>query len=594
MTNYYAPIEDMSFVVEELGDIAGIARLPGFTEATQDILQAILEQSAQLTSEVVTPTNRIGDIKGTFVENKQVKVPEEFKDIYRHYLEGGWSGLSEHREYGGQGLPQIIGVTVEEMWQSANLAFTLCPFLSKGAGRVIALHADQAMKDTYLPRLVSGEWTATMDLTEPQAGSDLAYVTTRAVPEGDHYLISGQKIFITWGDHDMTDNILHLVLARLPDAPPGVKGISLFLVPKYLLDSKGGPGKLNDFYPVSVEHKLGIHGSPTCVMSFGDNGGAVGYLIGQPHQGLSYMFTLMNHARLTVGLQGVALSERAYQQALAYARERVQGSLPGTPGRVPIIKHADVRRMLMLIKAYTEAMRAMAYMATSSLDYSLACSDAGLRNYHHARLDLLTPIVKTWCTESARETTSLAIQIHGGMGFIEETGVAQYFRDSRIGPIYEGTTGIQARDFIGRKLIRDNFQSIHVLLKEMHGLDQELAAAGADLSFIRNALNKSLTGLERTITFVEKNHHKDTAFPGSVAVDLLMQAGTVTGTWLMARSALAAKRRLNADKGNRSFNETKITTARFFCEHITPLTLTYEYRILTGHETINALAEDQF
>ena len=594
MTNYYAPIEDMSFVVQELGDLEGVSRLPGFAEATTDILQAILEQSAELTSEVVAPTNRIGDLKGTYIDNKQVMIPDEFKVIYKHYLEGGWSGLSEHREFGGQGLPQIIGVTVEEMWQSGNLAFTLCPFLSKGAGRVIAMHADQKMKNTYLPKLVAGEWTATMDLTEPQAGSDLAAITTKAVPEGNHYLITGQKIFITWGDHNLTDNILHLVLARLPDAPPGVKGISLFLVPKFLLDENGGLGQRNDFYPVSVEHKLGIHGSPTCVMSYGDNGGAVGYLVGEPHHGLSYMFTLMNHARLTVGLQGVALSERAYQQALAYARERIQGSIPGIDGRVTIIKHADVRRMLMLIKAYTEAMRAMAYTATTSLDYSLSCPDPATRDYHHARLDLLTPVVKTWCSEMVRETTSLAVQIHGGMGFIEETGVAQYFRDCRISSIYEGTTGIQARDFIGRKLIRDDFRSINLLLKEMHSLKMELATAGGEFTIIHSTFDKCLAALANSLAFVRKNHTKDYAFAGTVAVDLLMQTGTVTGTWLMAKSALAARRRLDSNQGNRRFNEAKMTTARFFCEHISPLTFAYELKILAGHETVSAMSEDQF
>jgi alkylation response protein AidB-like acyl-CoA dehydrogenase len=582
----------MSFVVNELGDLEGIGRLPGYADATPDILESILEQSAELTSEVVAPTNRIGDVKGTYVENRQVFVPQEFKDIYRHYLDGGWSGLSEHKEFGGQGLPQIIGVTVEEMWQSANLAFTLCPFLSKGAGRVIALHADRQMIDTYLPKLVSGEWTATMDLTEPQAGSDLAAITTKAVPAGDHFLITGQKIFITWGDHDLTENILHLVLARLPDAPPGVKGISLFLVPKYLLDRDGNPGRRNDFYPVSVEHKLGIHGSPTCVMSFGDQGGAVGYLIGKPHQGLSYMFTLMNHARLTVGLQGVALSERAYQQALAYARERVQGSLPGAAGRVPIIKHADVRRMLMLIKSYTEAMRALAYTATASLDYSLSSPDAKTRQYHHARLDILTPIVKAWCTETARETTSLAVQIHGGMGFIEETGVAQYFRDSRIGTIYEGTTGIQARDFIGRKLIRDDFQSIRLFLNEMKSTRDDLS--GTDLASIRSTLTRCLESLDRSLEYVRANHARDYAFVGAVSVNLLLQTGTVAGTWIMARSASAARRRLEHNRGHRSFNDAKIKTARFFCEHVAPLTFAYEQKILAGHESVTALSEDQF
>ena len=594
MTNYYAPTEDMSFVIQELGDLEGISRMPGFEEATPDILEAILEQSAELTSELVAPTNRIGDIKGTYVENRQVYVPEEFKEVYNQYREGGWGGLSEHEEFGGQGLPQIVGIPVEEMWQSANLAFTLCPFLSKGAGRVIALHANQEMKNTYLPNLYSGEWTATMDLTEPQAGSDLAAITARAVPEGDHYLISGQKIFITWGDHDLVDNILHLVLARLPDAPPGVKGISLFLVPKFVLDENGNLGEKNDLYPVSVEHKLGIHGSPTCVMSFGDNGGAVGYLIGEPHKGLSYMFTLMNHARLTVGLQGVALSERAYQQALAYALERIQGNIPGIDGRVPIIKHADVRRMLMLIKAYTEAMRALAYTTTASLDYSLNCPDEELRNYHHARLDLLTPVVKAWCSETVRETTSLAIQIHGGMGFIEETGVSQYFRDCRISSIYEGTTGIQARDFIGRKLIRDDFKSIRIFLAEMNLLKNDLDNAGDEFSVIRSSLDRCLASLEKSLEFVQKNHTSDYAFAGAVSVDLLLQTGTVAGTWVMAKSALAAKARLDSDRGNRSFNETKIITARFFCEHISPMVFAYEQRILSGHGSVMQLTEDQF
>jgi len=594
MTNYYAPIEDMSFVVQELGELEGINRIPGYEDATADILEAILEQSAELTSEVVAPTNRIGDVKGTYVENKQVHVPEEFKQVYQHYLDGGWGGLSEHEDFGGQGLPQIIGVPVEEMWQSANLAFTLCPFLSKGAGRVIAFHADQKMKDIYLPKLFAGEWTATMDLTEPQAGSDLAAITTRAVPEGDHYLITGQKIFITWGDHDLTENILHLVLARLPDAPPGVKGISLFLVPKFILDENGQLGKRNDLYPVSVEHKLGIHGSPTCVMSFGDNGGAVGYLIGEANKGLSFMFTLMNHARLTVGLQGVALSERAYQQALAYARERIQGSIPGIDGRVPIIKHADVRRMLMLIKAYTEAMRALAYTTTTSLDYSLSSPDQDVRTYHHARLDLLTPVVKAWCSETVRETTSLAVQIHGGMGFVEETGVAQYFRDCRISSIYEGTTGIQARDFIGRKLIRDDFRSIKVFLDEINLLKNDLDSAGDEFSVIRSTLDRCLASLQKSIEFVKKNHMSDYAFTGAVSVDLLMQTGVVAGTWVMAKSALAARRRLNSNQGNRNFNESKILTARFFCEHISPMTFAYEQKIQAGHESIMQIDADLF
>ena len=594
MTNYYAPIEEMMFVLQELGNLDGICRIPGNEEVTTDIVEAILEQSAQLTSEIVAPTNRIGDLKGTYVENDQVVVPEEYREVYGHYMEGGWATLAEHEEFGGQGLPQIVGVPVEEMWQSANLAFTLCPFLSKGAGRVIALHGDQALKEIWMPKLVSGEWTATMDLTEPQAGSDLAALKTKAVPEGDHYLITGQKIFITWGDHELVDNIVHLVLARLPDAPPGVKGISLFLVPKFILDEKGELGKRNDFYAVSVEHKMGIHGCPTCVMSFGDNGGATGYLVGEPNKGLTAMFTLMNHARVTVGLQGVSLSERAYQQALAYAKERVQGNIPGQEERVTIIKHADVRRMLMLMKAYTEAMRALIYTATASLDYSLISPDEKDRKFHQARLDLLTPIAKAWCSEMVRETTSLAIQVHGGMGFVEETGVAQYFRDCRISSIYEGTTGIQARDFIGRKLIRDNFRSMKVLMEEMKSLLGEFDDAGNDLAPIRSALETSLARLENSLDFVINKVQMDYDFQGAISVDLLMLSGTVTATWLMGKSALAAQRRLDNKQGNQSFNETKIVTARFFCEHITPLSSSYEQRILAGHESIMALPEDRF
>lgn len=594
MSNYQAPIDDMLFAVQELGDLDGICNIPGYEDATGDIVEAILDQSAQLTSEIVAPSNRSGDIEGAKIKDNRVSVPDEFKEVYRHYLEGGWSGLSEPAEFGGQGLPQIVGVPVEEMWQSANLAFTLCPFLSKGAGRVIALHADEDMKNFYLPKLVSGEWTATMDLTEAQAGSDLAAITTRAVPEGDHYLISGQKIFITWGDHNLTDNIIHLVLARLPDAPPGTGGISLFVVPKFLPDENGNPGRQNDLYPVSIEHKLGIHGSPTCVMSFGDNGGATGYLVGEPHKGLSFMFTLMNHARLTVGLQGVALSESAYQQALAYAKERVQGSIPGVEGRVRIIQHADVRRMLMLMKAYTEAMRALAYTATSSLDYSLSSPDEEQRNYHHARLDLLTPIVKAWCSENVRETTSLAIQVHGGMGFVEETGVAQFFRDCRISSIYEGTTGIQARDFIGRKLFRDQFRSINLLMDEMKSLDGELAAKGDEFSLIRNTLGSCLSSLSRSLEFVRNNQDKGPDFAGAVSVNLLMQAGTVVATWLMAKSALAANRRLADNQGSGDFNRSKILTARFFCEHISPATFSCEQRIQSGEESVMALDEEQF
>ena len=460
MSDYKAPTTDIHFVLKHIAALDKLANFSRFEEATEELVEAVITEAARLSSEVVAPSNRPADIQGARIENNAVSAADGLSDIYQQLIEGGWTSLSFSPEWGGQGLPSVLATAIQEMLMSANLSFSLCPMLTQGAIEAIDTHATDSLKQTYLPNMVSGQWTGTMNLTESQAGTDLAAVRTKAEPEGDHYRITGQKIFITWGDHDMTDNVIHLVLARLPDAPPGVKGISLFLVPKFMVNADGSIGERNDVYATALEHKLGIHASPTCVMSFGNNDGAIGYLVGEPNNGLACMFTMMNHARLTVGLQGVAISERAYQHAVSYAQERIQGPTVSGPG--PIINHPDVRRMLMLMKALTEAQRALTYAAVSSMDVLHASEDKNEQQHHQARVDLLTPIVKGWCTEVAQEVASLGVQVHGGMGFIEETGAAQYFRDARILPIYEGTNGIQALDLIGRKFLRDRGSLCHL------------------------------------------------------------------------------------------------------------------------------------
>src|SRR5512135_1012042 len=460
MSTYHAPIADMQFVLNELAGLAQVATLPGFADATPDTVAAILEEASKFATEVLDPLNASGDREGAkLLPDGTVKTPAGFKDAYAQYTEYGWNGLAKPVEFGGQGLPQLVATAVEEMWHSSNMAFDLCPLLTQGAIEAIELCGTAEQKARYLPSMVAGTWTGTMNLTEPQAGSDLAAVRTRAVPQADgSYRIHGQKIFITFGEHDYTENIIHLVLARTPDAPEGVKGISLFIVPKVLVNADGSLGARNDVRCVSLEHKLGIHASPTAVLAYGDQGGAVGYLVGEENRGLEYMFVMMNLARFSVGMEGVGLSERAYQRAVAYARDRVQGRPVGaerTAKGIPIIEHPDIRRMLMTMRAYTEAMRAIGYVTAAAMDNARSAPDADLRGQHQAFADFMIPIVKGWCTETAQEVTSLGVQVHGGMGFIEETGAAQHYRDARIITIYEGTTGIQANDLIGRKTARD-------------------------------------------------------------------------------------------------------------------------------------------
>ena len=589
MTTYAAPTRDMRFVLNELAGLPNVNQLPGFEEATVETVDAVLEEAGKFAAEVLAPLNRPGDIDGAKFNDAEVMPPEGFKAAYRAFVESGWASLPFEPEFGGQGLPELVAAATNEIWQSANMGFALCPMLTEGCAVALGIHGSHDMKAIFLPKLVSGEWAGTMNLTEPQAGSDLAEIRTRAVPNGDTYLISGRKIFITWGDHDFTDNILHLVLARLPDAPPGIKGISLFLVPKYMVNADGSTGPRNDVGPVSIEHKLGIHSSPTCVMSYGDNGGAHGYLVGAEHDGIACMFTMMNHARLSVGIQGLSISERAYQQALAYAKEREQGRRPGQSGRARIIQHADVRRMLMLMKSGCEAMRAVAYVTATSLDYMNRSPDSG---NHSERFALLTPVVKAWCTELAQEITSLGVQVHGGMGYIEETGAAQHFRDARITSIYEGTSGIQAQDLVGRKVIRDDGKALRELSGEIRQTAAGLSDADINQAAIKRALDDATEKLAQATDWLLSNYRDDPDAPGSVAINYLMLMGYVCGGWQMARAAIVAAQKTASS--NDDFYRSKIVTARFYAEHYLPRTVGHFAAIRAGSGSIMALDEEQF
>ena len=591
MSEYHAPVRDMLFVISRLAGLDEINHLAAFEEATPDLVEAVLEEAAQLAGQVVAPVNTVGDREGARVEGGKVIVPEAFIGAYRQVAEDGWAGISQTPEFGGQGLPYCVGLAVEEMWQSASLAWSLCALLTQGAARAIHEHGNAALHDLLLEKMVSGEWTGTMNLTEPQAGSDLAAIRTAAAPDGDGYRITGQKIFITWGDHEMTDNVIHLILARLVDAPPGVKGLSLFAVPKRLIGADGSVGEENNVVPVSVEHKLGIHGSPTCVMSFEN---AYGYLVGEVNQGLACMFTMMNHARLSVGLEGVAISERAYQQALTYARERVQGQKKGREGNVAIIEHPDVRRMLMQMKATIEAMRSLAYVTGAHLDRAENEAEEQDRARHKARLELLVPVVKGWCTEMSQQLTSLGIQVHGGMGYVEETGAAQHYRDARITTIYEGTTGIQANDLIGRKILRDGGAALQLLIEDMQATVADLERHADQLGDIRSALQTAVDDMAAVAQWLAAHHADSPDTPGAVAVNVLLMTGTVAGGWQMARAAAAAADALAAGTDERDFMEAKIITARFYAEQSLPLSGSYRRAIEAGGDTIMQLGDEQF
>jgi len=597
MSTYAAPIRDMKFVIKELVGLDDIAALPGCEEITPDLVDAVLEEAGNFATGVLDPLNIPGDRIGAKLDKNVVTAAPGFKNAFRQFSDGGWTGLNCDPQYGGQGLPHIISAHTSEMWNSANMAFCLCPMLTAGVVAALMRHGSEQQKDMYLPNLVSGKWTGTMNLTEPQAGSDLSAVRTRAVPEGDHYRLHGTKIFITWGEHDMAENIIHMVLARTPDAPEGVKGISLFVVPKYMVGKDGAPGKRNDVNCVSIEHKLGIHGSPTCVMAYGEGEGAVGYLVGEENRGLEFMFTMMNFARLEVGIEGVAIAERAYQHALEYAKNRVQGREIGvkTGDRVSIIHHPDVRRMLMSMKAQTEAMRALATLASAHLDKALLHSDKSERAASQALFDLLTPVVKGWCTEQSIEIASLGVQVHGGMGFVEETGAAQYLRDARITTIYEGTTGIQANDLVGRKVAYEKGATIKVVIGLMRSFTGELGKVSHPaLAAIHKSLSEGIDALGESTDWLLKTYPSDIKAASAGAVPFLKLFGTVAGGWQMARAALIAKTRLDEKSEDFDFYRAKLGTARFYADHILPLAQTYKHEIVNGSSSVLALEEAQF
>jgi alkylation response protein AidB-like acyl-CoA dehydrogenase len=587
----------MRFVLEDLCAADEVAQLPGLEEMTRDVVAAVLEEAGKLAEEVLSPINKPGDQQGSRLINGVVHTPDSWKEAYATFIAGGWNGAVFDPEYGGMGLPWLVNAALQEMLQAANMSFALCPMLTQGAIEAIIFNASDDIKARFLAKMVSGEWTGTMDLTEPQAGSDLSAVRTRAEPCGDHYLISGQKIFITYGDHDLTENIVHLLLARTPDAPPGVKGISLFVVPKILVGEDGSLLGPNDMHCVSLEHKLGIHASPTAVLSYGEKGGAIGYLVGEENKGLAYMFVMMNVARLNVGIEGLGVSERAYQQARDYARERVQGQPIGAAGanRLPIIEHPDVRRMLMTMKAYVEAMRAVTYSAARSIDFAHRHADSSVRAHHQARVELLTPVVKGWCSELSIELTSLGVQVHGGMGYVEETGACQYLRDARITTIYEGTTGIQANDLVGRKILRDRGETLRKLLEEMRGLDAELALKQDPVcAAMRSALNTGLDAVAEVGDWLLSAAARDPRLPAAASVHVLRLIGTVIGGYHMARSALAAMAKLDAGEEDRAFLGGKIATARFYAEQIMPQVNALLPAIVNGSESVLLLHNEQF
>ena len=597
MSAYTAPLKDMRFVLKELAGLGAVAKLPGYEEAASETVDAILEEASKFATEVLDPLNYSGDQEGSNWKDGKVTTPKGFKEAYKQYTEAGWPAMPFEAAYGGQGLPKLVATAVEEMLTSANMSFSLCPLLTQGAIHALILCGSDALKQVYLEKMVAGRWTGTMNLTEPQAGSDLALVRTRAVPasseHGDHFLISGQKIFITYGDHDMAENIVHLVLARTPDAPEGVKGISLFVVPKYLPKADGTPGERNSAKCASIEHKLGIHASPTAVMVFED---AVGYLVGEVNKGLAYMFVMMNAARFSVGLEGVSIAERAFQRALAYAKDRLQGKDLVQGGKtVPIIRHPDVRRMLMLMKSQTEAARALAYVVAASMDFSLKTKNKEEAKRHQAFVDLMIPVVKGWSTETGIEVASLGVQVHGGMGFIEETGAAQHLRDARITTIYEGTTGIQASDLVGRKIAREGGVTVKGWLAVLKKFDQELSTSGnPDIQVLRSRLSAGAQAVSESVDFILATAGKDpnAAFAG--AVPFLKLMGIVAGGWQLGRAALISELKINKKEGDQSFYAAKISTARFFADHVLSQAPGLSATVAQGASSVMSLTDEQF
>ena len=599
--SYQAPIKDMLFVLNELAGLQQVSQLPGCEDATIDTVEAVLEENAKFCGEVVAPLNQPSDKEPSFWHDGQVTTSAGFKVAFQAFAESGWQGIQHPQEFGGQGLPKLVGTPCTEMLNAASISFALVALLTDGAIEALLTAGSDEQKALYLEPLISGKWTGTMNLTEPQAGSDLAAVRTRAVPQGDGtYKIFGTKIYITYGEHDMAENIIHLVLARTPDAPPGVKGISLFIVPKFLINEDGTPGARNDAHCVSIEHKLGIKASPTAVLQFGDNGGAIGTLVGEENRGLEYMFIMMNAARFGVGMQGIGLAERAYQQAVAFAKERVQSrDLAGSSGPVAIINHPDVRRMLMSMRAQTEAARALAYVGAGISDRAHYHADEETRKANLAVYEYLVPVIKGWSTEMSENVARDGVQVHGGMGFIEETGAAQHYRDAKILTIYEGTTAIQANDLVGRKTVRDGGAVAKSIIAQVRATEAALGEAqgadfAADFAAIRKQLAAGSAALEEVVDFVVANAKSDVkgVFAGSVLY--LKLAGIVLGGWQMARAALVAQQKLDAGEGDASFLRAKIGTARFFADHILSGAGGLRSAIVEGSAGVLALDIEQF
>lgn len=594
---YKAPLKDMLFDIKHLANIEQIAQIPGFEEAGFDTAQAVLEECAKFNEGVLAPLNRDGDINPSSFQSGEVTTTPGFKEAFRQYVEGGWQGLQHPADFGGQGLPKTIGAACGEMLNSANMSFALCPLLSDGAIEALLTAGSDELKAVYLEKLVSGQWTGTMNLTEPQAGSDLAMVRSRAEPQPDGtYKVFGTKIFITYGEHDMAENIVHLVLARVTGAPEGVKGISLFVVPKFMVGKDGTLGARNDVHCVSIEHKMGIKASPTAVLQYGDHGGAVGYIVGEENRGLEYMFIMMNSARYAVGMQGIAIAERAYQKAVAFSKDRVQsrpvdGSIKAS---VPIIHHPDVKRMLMTMRAYIEGCRAMASVAAAAYDATHHHPDAEVRKQNQAFYEFMVPLVKGYSTEMSLEVTSLGVQVHGGMGFIEETGAAQYYRDAKILTIYEGTTAIQANDLIGRKTSRDGGQTAKAIAGQIEKTESELLKQGsADALAVAKRLKAAREAFIDVVDFVAGNTKAspNAVFAGSVPY--LMLAGNVVAGWQMARSLLVAQEKI-AQGVDVAFMQAKITTARFYADHLLTKVPGVRDSIVDGADSVTALALDAF
>ncbi|MBL4739981.1 MAG: acyl-CoA dehydrogenase [Sneathiella sp.] len=595
MGEYNAPLKDMRFVLNNIIDLEGLSGIEKFAHAESDVVDAVLEEASKFAGNILSPLNKSGDLAGSSVSDGVVTSPDGWKEAYAQFVAGGWNGISCPEEFDGGAMPQAVSLATVEMWNSSNLAFALCPLLTQGAIESLISHGTKEQQGKYLKKLVTGEWTATMNLTESSAGSDVGALRTKAEPgEDGSWLISGQKIFITYGEHELAENIIHLVLARTPGSPDGTRGISLFIVPKFLVNDDGTLGQRNDLQCVSLEEKIGIHASPTAVMSYGDNGECVGYLLGEENKGMACMFTMMNNARLGVGTQGLAVAERAYQQAVEYAIDRKQGRAPGTPKgeSASIVKHADVRRNLMTMKSQIEAMRCLIYLNGEYLDKGHNHPDPEIRKTSLGLAELLTPLSKAWSTDLGVELSSIAVQIHGGMGFIEETGVGQYYRDSRILPIYEGTNGIQALDLVGRKLGLNGGEPVKTLLADMDDLAREISGEDEALNVISRQLGVAVTALKEATDWMYTNAPNDPNAAPAGATPYLRMFATTVGGYLMAKSAVKAKALLAAGDTDTKFLNGKIVTAQFFATQILPQVAALLGPVTEGPELLFAIEED--